>query len=65
MSECSGPHTGNTGRAQKVGSVGRTMPGFRSRVDPDTGELLIRGRHVMMGYLGKCSFHTQRESTDL
>ena len=56
MSECSGPHTANTGHSQKIGSAGQTMGGFHSRVDPETGELLIRGRHVMMGYLGEWWF---------
>ncbi len=48
------------------GSIGKTFPGFYSKVDldsfdagaeggeqPEKGEICMRGRHVMMGYMGE------------
>lgn len=35
----------------RPGSIGKAAPGNDVRVDPDTKELLIRGRNVFMGYL--------------
>ena len=35
----------------KLGTVGQAVPGMEARVDPATGELLIRGKSVFMGYL--------------
>jgi long-chain-fatty-acid--CoA ligase ACSBG len=66
MSECSGPHTVNTPTEQGVGSVGQTIKGCNTKLDVDvssstdatTGEILMSGRHVMMGYMGN------REKTD-
>jgi len=60
MSECSGPHTVNTPSEQGVGSVGQSMKGCKTKIDADinsptdttTGEILMSGRHVMMGYMG-------------
>ena len=52
MSECSGPHLSNTYKAQKLGTIGKELPGFYNRID-EGGELLAKGRHVMMGYLGQ------------
>ena len=62
MSECSGPHTINTTDEQGVGSVGKTLKMCGTKIDVDIttsdkaavqqgGEILMRGRHVMMGYL--------------
>jgi long-chain-fatty-acid--CoA ligase ACSBG len=48
-------HTFNLPGNTKLGSVGRTMQSFESRIfEPDSsgqGELCIRGRHLFMGYL--------------
>ena len=67
MSECSGPQLTNTHQEQKVGSIGKSFPGFRTtikRVDDDQinemneadgGEICMTGRNVMMGYMGKAS----------
>lgn len=52
QSECTGPHTINKLTAFKVGTVGRPMPGTESRLDPETGELQYRGRHIFAGYMG-------------
>jgi long-chain-fatty-acid--CoA ligase ACSBG len=51
QSECTGPHTVNTPSAWKVGTVGRPMLGTESKIDPESGELCYRGRHIFMGYL--------------
>ncbi|XP_064084621.1 long-chain-fatty-acid--CoA ligase ACSBG2-like isoform X1 [Macrobrachium nipponense] len=55
MSESSGPHTVGLEKAFKVGSCGRTPPGFYTKLhNPDkdgNGEICMGGRHVSMGYL--------------
>mmetsp|Transcript_17363 Transcript_17363/g.37684 ORF Transcript_17363/g.37684 Transcript_17363/m.37684 type:complete len:452 (+) Transcript_17363:1-1356(+) len=58
MSESSGPHTVNFDNAWRMGSVGQTMPGVETKIDhvegrdgPGQGEILFRGRHIMMGYM--------------
>ena len=56
MSESSGPHTLNLPGFTKVGTVGRSMPGSTTIIDkPDQnkgeGEICMRGRHIMMGYM--------------
>ena len=45
----SGPHTLNTEDAQMAGSIGKTMKGVETRIDPETKEICLQGRHVMMG----------------
>ncbi|XP_076443994.1 long-chain-fatty-acid--CoA ligase ACSBG2-like [Babylonia areolata] len=55
MSECTGPHTTGFPRVNRVGSVGKELPGMRTVLDkPDedgSGEIVMHGRHVFMGYL--------------
>ena len=52
MSETSGPQISNSSRGQKIGKIGLTLPGFHSRLDATRdGEICMRGRNVMMGYL--------------
>jgi long-chain-fatty-acid--CoA ligase ACSBG len=51
QSECTGPHTVNTPTAWKIGTCGRPLPGTESKIDPDTGEICYRGRHIFMGYM--------------
>jgi len=58
MSESTGPHTLNTADAQMAGSIGKTMKGVETRIDPASGEICMQGRHVMMGYLNN------RDKTD-
>ena len=59
MSECSGPQLSNTNREQKVGTIGKTLDGFHTKIKPcengdeqKGGEICMRGRNIMMGYLG-------------
>lgn len=40
-------------QAIRPGTVGRACPYNEVRVDPDTGELLVRGPNVFMGYLNQ------------
>lgn len=49
--ECSGPHTLNTYKAFKIGTVGRPLLGTETKLG-DGDELLYRGRHIFAGYMG-------------
>ncbi|XP_015430862.1 PREDICTED: very long-chain-fatty-acid--CoA ligase bubblegum isoform X1 [Dufourea novaeangliae] len=55
MSESSGAHTLGTNTHYRLGSVGRGLPSFSTKVDnPDAsneGEMCMGGRHIFMGYL--------------
>ncbi|XP_014203362.1 very long-chain-fatty-acid--CoA ligase bubblegum isoform X2 [Copidosoma floridanum] len=55
MSECAGAHTLCTQADFRLGSVGRTLPGFFTKLDAidatGEGEVCMGGRHVFMGYL--------------
>jgi long-chain-fatty-acid--CoA ligase ACSBG len=51
QSECTGPHTVSWFRQWKIGTCGRPLRGSQSRIDPNTGELCYRGRHIFMGYM--------------
>ncbi|XP_054005975.1 very long-chain-fatty-acid--CoA ligase bubblegum isoform X2 [Hylaeus anthracinus] len=57
MSESSGPHSMCTNYEYRLGSIGKTLPGFETKLNkPDAvgeGEICMRGRHVFMGYLGE------------
>jgi long-chain acyl-CoA synthetase len=37
---------------EKVGSIGRGLPGAPLSQDPVTGEIVVRGEHVTLGYFG-------------
>lgn len=51
QSECTGPHTVSGANAWKIGACGRPIAGTQSKLDPVTGELCYRGRHIFMGYM--------------
>ncbi len=51
QSECTGPHTVCFEGSWKIGTTGRPIRGTQSKIDPDTGELCYRGRHIFLGYL--------------
>jgi long-chain acyl-CoA synthetase len=45
--------TASTADKIRPGTIGRATDGVEVRVDPQTGELLMRGRNVFMGYLNQ------------
>ncbi|XP_008205010.1 very long-chain-fatty-acid--CoA ligase bubblegum isoform X1 [Nasonia vitripennis] len=57
MSECAGAHSLGTSNAFRLGSVGRALPGFLTKLDnvdnTGEGEICMGGRHVFMGYLNE------------
>ena len=50
-SECTGPHSTGWHGSWRAGYSGAVLPLTQSRIASGTGELLIRGRHVCMGYM--------------
>ena len=55
----------NTYDCQKLGTIGKELPGFWHKIsvqDDGTheGELMAKGRHVMMGYL-----HNKEKTEDV
>src|SRR5690606_18614087 len=53
QTEACGATTGMPYEAVRPGSIGTAAPYNEVRVDPETGELLIRGPNVFMGYLNQ------------
>jgi long-chain-fatty-acid--CoA ligase ACSBG len=51
QSECTGPHTVSGEGQWKIGFCGRPIYGSESKLDPNNGELMYRGRHIFMGYM--------------
>jgi len=51
LSESTGPHTLSTGGEWKLGYCGRPSVGKETKLDPTSGELCMKGRHIFMGYL--------------
>ncbi|RHZ12546.1 hypothetical protein DYB26_014390, partial [Aphanomyces astaci] len=54
-SETTGVATINMQYGWKLHSVGRPLPGTEIRLQKQSTEILVRGRHVMMGYVGRLS----------
>ncbi|MCZ7686149.1 MAG: AMP-dependent synthetase/ligase [Sandaracinaceae bacterium] len=52
LTESTGPVVLSTKDAWRLGTTGVAIPGSEIRIAPDDGEILVRGRHVFMGYLG-------------
>jgi len=53
MTESGALGTASTADKIRPGTIGRATDGVEVRVDPQTGELLMRGRNVFMGYLNQ------------
>lgn len=51
QSECTGPHTSNFSYAWKIGSIGRDIPGVKTKQHANMSEFCMYGRHIMMGYM--------------
>ncbi|MFI9551369.1 AMP-dependent synthetase/ligase [Nonomuraea endophytica] len=49
LTETSAPSTVNLPGGNKIGTVGKPLPGVTVRIGED-GEILVRGRHVFAGY---------------
>ncbi|WP_327086044.1 AMP-dependent synthetase/ligase [Nonomuraea sp. NBC_01738] len=49
LTETSAPSTVNIPGANKIGTVGKPLPGVTVRIGDD-GEILVKGRHVFKGY---------------
>lgn len=59
MSENSGVHSCGGNGLWSVGTIGKTLPGITTKIDPATGQVLCKGRNVFMGQCGDVvlSFH--------
>ena len=57
LSETSPVVSVNYDKRNDIASVGRPLKGYQAKIDKDTGELLLRGPHIMKGY------HNQPELT--
>jgi long-chain-fatty-acid--CoA ligase ACSBG len=44
-------HIGNNTKSRRLGTIGKTWTGLYAKTDNDTGEICMKGRNVMMGYL--------------
>jgi len=53
MTESSGVMSVNAAGANRVGSVGQSIPGGEFKIDPENSEILYRGSNVFCGYWGK------------
>lgn len=57
LSECSPVVSMNYDKRHELASVGRALKSLEARIDPETGELMVKGPAVMKGY------HNQPELT--
>jgi long-chain acyl-CoA synthetase len=51
MTETSALGTINRPERMRIGTIGQPAEGVQARIDPATGEILVRGRNVFAGYL--------------
>eukprot|EP01041_Mallomonas_annulata_P013795 gene13795-29328_t len=51
QSECTGPHTVSYANEWRIGYCGRPVEGVETKIVPENGELIYRGRHIFMGYM--------------
>ncbi len=64
MTESGALGTFSTVDSMRPGTIGRATDGVEVRVDEKTGELLIRGRNVFMGYLNQPEKTAETIDTD-
>jgi long-chain acyl-CoA synthetase len=50
LTETTAAATLNTPDEMKIGTVGKAIPGSAVAIDPDDGEVLLKGRHIFDGY---------------
>lgn len=50
LSEASPVVTANTAKYNKIGSIGKPIPGVQVKIDKNSGELMVKGDNVMKGY---------------
>lgn len=50
LTETTAAATVNSPAAMKIGTVGKPVPGSAVGIDPDDGEVLLRGPHIFSGY---------------
>lgn len=53
LSEASPVVSVNTEKHCKLGAVGKVLPNVEAKIDPKTGELLVKGDNVMKGYYNR------------
>ena len=53
QTESSGPVTISYPGCMKIGSCGKPLPGTKIKIDKENKEVLVKGPHVMLGYLNK------------
>lgn len=53
LSEASPVVSVNKGKQCKLGSIGLPIPGMQVKLDPKTGELMVKGDSVMKGYYNR------------
>ncbi len=53
LSEASPVVSMSTQKHNKLGCVGRAIPGVEIKIDKETGELLVKGDNIMKGYYGQ------------
>ena len=51
MSEVTGPSNCSIASHFRIGKCGRQLPGTETAITEEDGEVIFRGRHVMMGYM--------------
>lgn len=64
LSETTGPHCGNSQQYINLNSVGREFEGVQTKVVKETGELMMNGRNIFMGYINNFEKTNEAFSSD-